>query len=70
MLQSEILPGAQSAFDAARKGFELGKFDYLETLDAQRTLLQARTQHLRSVADVHRSATDLDRLLGIPASIP
>lgn len=70
VLQSEILPGAQSAFDAARKGFEMGKFDYLETLDAQRTLLQARTQHLRSVADVHRSATDLDRLLGIPASIP
>ena len=69
-LQSEILPGAQSAFDAARKGFELGKFDYLETLDAQRTLLQARTQHLRAVADAHRSATDLDRLLGIPVSIP
>lgn len=69
-LQSEILPGAQSAFDAARKGFELGKFDYLETLAAQRTLLQARTQHLRAVADVHRSATDLDRLLGIPVSIP
>ena len=69
-LQSEILPGAQSAFDAVRKGFGLGKFDYLETLDAQRTLLQARTQHLRAVADAHRSATDLDRLLGIPVSIP
>lgn len=69
-LQSEILPGAQSAFDAARKGFELGKFDYLETLDAQRTLLQARTQHLRSVADAHRAATDLDRLLGVPVSLP
>lgn len=69
-LRLEILPGAQSVFDAARKGFELGKFDYLETLDAQRTLLQARAQHLRAVADAHRSATDLDRLLGISVSIP
>ena len=67
-LQAEILPGAQSAFDAARKGFEMGKFNYLDALDAQRSLLQARAQYLRSVADVHRAATDLDRLLGVPVS--
>lgn len=66
-LQKEILPGAQSAFDAATKGFELGKFSYLDALDAQRTLLQARSQYLRSLADAHRSVTDLDRLLGGPA---
>lgn len=71
-LQSDILPGAQSAFDAASQGFALGKFDYLEALDAQRSLLQARAQHLRAVADAHRAATDLDRLLGAvtPNSIP
>lgn len=69
-VQSEILPGAQSAFDAASKGFELGKFDYLEALDAQRSLLQARAQYLRSLAEVHRAATDLDRLLGAPVSLP
>lgn len=66
-LQSDILPGAQSAFDAATKGFELGKFGYLDALDAQRTLLQARAQYLRSLADTHRAITDLDRLLGGPA---
>ncbi|OUM02951.1 TolC family protein [Variovorax sp. JS1663] len=65
-LQAEILPGAQSAFDAATKGFALGKFSYLEALDAQRTLLQARAQYLRALADAHRSITDLDRLLGGP----
>ncbi len=67
-LQSEILPGAQTAFDAATKGFELGKFAYLDVLDAQRTLLQARAQYLRALADAHRSITDLDRLLGGPSS--
>lgn len=67
-LLKEILPGAQSAFDAATKGFELGKFSYLDALDAQRTLLQARSQYLRSLADAHRSVTDIDRLLGGPAA--
>lgn len=67
-LRAEILPGAQSAFDAATRGFELGKFSYLDALDAQRTLLQARSQYLRSLADAHRSITDLDRLLGGPAA--
>ncbi|MCR6478411.1 TolC family protein [Variovorax sp. ZS18.2.2] len=67
-LQSDILPGAQTAFDAAAKGFELGKFSYLDALDAQRTLLQARSQYLRSLYELHRSITDLDRLLGGPAA--
>lgn len=67
-LLREILPGAQSAFDAATKGFELGKFSFLDALDAQRTLLQARSQYLRSLAEAHRSVTDIDRLLGGPAA--
>ncbi|MBN8747651.1 Cobalt-zinc-cadmium resistance protein CzcC [Xylophilus ampelinus] len=63
-LRQDVLPGAQSAFDAATKGFELGKFSYLEALDAQRTLLQSRAQYLRALADAHRSVTDVQRLLG------
>jgi outer membrane protein, heavy metal efflux system len=63
-LRDEVLPGAQSAYDAARQGFDAGKFSFLETLDAQRTLVLARVQHLKSVADLHRLAADLDRLLG------
>lgn len=62
--QKEILPGAQSAYDAAAKGFEYGKFSFLEVLDAQRTLLQAKSQYLRAVANVHRSAAELQRILG------
>ncbi|SFN01955.1 TolC family protein [Variovorax sp. OV329] len=65
-LKREILPGAQSAFDAATKGYELGKFSYLDALDAQRTLLQARAQYLRALAETHRSASDLNRLIGTP----
>ena len=63
-LQSEIVPGARSAYDAASKGFELGKFSFLEVLDAQRTFFQARAQYLRSLSDAHRTAAELERVLG------
>jgi cobalt-zinc-cadmium efflux system outer membrane protein len=63
-LQRDALPGAETAYKAATKGFELGKFSFLEALDAQRTLFQVRAQYLLSLADAHRAAGELDRLLG------
>ncbi|WP_035384471.1 TolC family protein [Ferriphaselus sp. R-1] len=71
-LQRDILPGAQSAYDAATKGFELGKFSFLEVLDAQRTLFQAKSQYLRALAEAHRSAAEIERILGeaSPKSTP
>jgi len=67
-LQKEVIPGAQSAFDAATKGFEFGKFGFLDVLDAQRTLLQAKSQYLRALSEAHRAAADIDRILGEPMS--
>lgn len=63
-LQAEIVPGARSAYEAASKGFELGKFSFLEVLDAQRTFFQVRAQYLRSLSDAHRTAAELERVLG------
>lgn len=68
--RTEILPAAQLAFNAAAQGFELGKFEYLDVLDAQRTLLQARTQYLRSLGESHRAVADVARLLGTNPSQP
>lgn len=73
-LQSEIMPGARSAYEAASKGFELGKFSFLEVLDAQRTFFQARAKYLRSLSDAHRTAAELERVLGpidsMPSAVP
>lgn len=63
-LRHDILPGAQSAFNAASKGFELGKFSFLDVLDAQRTLFHAKSQYLRALAETHRSAAEIERVLG------
>ncbi|MCR8956226.1 TolC family protein [Variovorax sp. S2] len=66
-LQRDALPGAEAAYKAAAKGFEFGKFSFLEALDAQRTHFQVRNQYLMAVADAHRAASELDRLLGTEA---
>ena len=63
LLEQEILPAATTAHEASTKGFELGKFSFLDVLDSQRTLLQARGQHLKAGAEAHRAAAEIDRLL-------
>jgi cobalt-zinc-cadmium efflux system outer membrane protein len=60
----EILPGAQSAFDAATKGFQAGKFDFLDVLDAQRTLFQAKNQHIQALLSAHQAVAEIERILG------
>ena len=65
-LRAILLPGAQSAFDAATKGYQLGKFGFLDVLDAQRTLFQTRTQNLRALADYQRGVSEIERLVGGP----
>ena len=61
-LRNTVLPGAESALQAMVTGFELGKFGFLDTLDAQRTLFQAREQYLQALDTLYRTTTELERL--------
>ncbi|EUJ10450.1 outer membrane protein [Methylophilaceae bacterium 11] len=63
-LRSEILPSAQSAFDAASKGFSAGKFSFLDVLDAQRTLFQAKSQYIQALLEAHQAVAEIERILG------
>jgi cobalt-zinc-cadmium efflux system outer membrane protein len=65
-LRRDVLPGARTAYEAARRGFELGKFGFLDVLDAQRTWLQARGQYFSALSQAHRLSADIDRRLGSP----
>ena len=60
-ITADILPVAQTTYDAAVTGFEAGKFGFLDVLDAQRTLFQTRAQYLRALSDRYRSVADLGR---------
>ncbi|MDM4768275.1 TolC family protein [Pelomonas sp. SE-A7] len=63
-LQDTVLPSAQEAYEAASKGFDAGKFGFLEVIDAQRSLLQARTRYLNTLAGAYQAAAAIDRITG------
>nr|WP_057925788.1 TolC family protein [Burkholderia ambifaria] len=65
-LKTDILPGARLALDAMSRGYELGKFSFLDVLDAQRTLFQGQSQYVRALADAHAARADIGRLVGTP----
>lgn len=70
LLRRDLVPGAQSAYEAATIGFENGKFSFLEVLDAQRTYFSAKSQYLTALAAFHRAQTELESLLGQVSADP
>lgn len=60
----QILPAAQRAVDSATRGFERGKFNFLDVLDAQRTLIAARTQYLAATAQATDAWVRIERIYG------
>ena len=69
-LSSAVLPGARATFEAVSEGYRLGKFGYLDVLDAQRTLVTASGQHQRALSDFHKAAVEVERLTGAPLGGP
>lgn len=65
-LRTEVIPGAQRSFDAAQQAYRLGRSGFLDVLDAQRTLLEARAQEIDALADYQRAVVDIERLTGQP----
>ncbi|MEG2796716.1 MAG: TolC family protein [Pseudomonas sp.] len=65
-----ILPAAQSAVDSATRGFEMGKFGFLDVLDAQRTLISARSQYIQAVSEATDARVRIERIFGDLAVSP
>lgn len=63
-LKTSILPEAEQAFSLSRKGYQEGKFPYLEVLDAERTLADARVQHIEALKEYHNQRAIIERLTG------
>ena len=63
ILKDQILPQAQNAYNVINAGYLMGRFDFLDVLDAQRTLFEARAQYLRAVAEFHTVVPEIERLI-------
>jgi cobalt-zinc-cadmium efflux system outer membrane protein len=66
ILRNRILPRAKSAFEVTNRGYELGKFGFLEVLDAQRTLFQNQILYVRALANYQRWVNEIERLVAGP----
>ena len=64
VLTAEVLPKAEETFAKTQRGYEQGKFDYLDVLDAQRTLFDVRSTHLDALARYNAAVIDIERLTG------
>ena len=64
IIKNNVLPLAESAFDAAGRGYREGKFEYLVELDAQRTLFEVRARYIEALAEYHKARIDVERLIG------
>lgn len=63
-LRERILPGAQEAYNVIREGYQMGKFGFLDVLDAQRTLFEVRSRYIEALAEYHKQVAELERLVG------
>jgi len=67
MLHEQVVPGAESVYAAVSEGYRLGKFGYMEVLDARRTLAAVRAQLVRAQTETQRASADLQRLTAAPS---
>ncbi len=65
-LRDTTLPAARSAYDAARKAFEGGLTNYIDVLDADRTLVNSERQYIKALSVYHQTLTALEGLVGQP----
>src|SRR5688572_1683856 len=65
-LEKQILPEAEEALSLSRQGFTQGRLSYLELLDAQRTFVDLKAEHLAAAASYHHLVLAIERLTGEP----
>ena len=63
-LETYAIPEATETFHLTQEGFKQGKFDYLDVLDAQRTLFDLQVQLLTAKTAYHQRWIEIDRLIG------
>lgn len=65
-LEKEVLPQADAMLQAVGDGFRLGRFSQLELVDAQRTLIEVRNEHIDAAEEYHTFVVRIEELLGEP----
>ncbi|MDP3980903.1 MAG: TolC family protein [Chlamydiota bacterium] len=63
-LRTKVVPAMESAFLSAQKGYEQGKFGFLDILDAQRRFFESKSALVTSLFAYHTAVAEIERVTG------
>ena len=63
-LRSRVVPAMEEAFGTAHEGYKQGKFGFLDVLDAQRGLFEAKGAWVDTLSAYHAAVADIQRITG------
>lgn len=61
-LKADIVPAAEEALRLSREGYDRGRFAYLEILNAQRSLFDAKEQYLKALQRKSTAKAEIERI--------
>tara|TARA_Y100001973_G_C5200564_1_gene337309 strand:+ start:834 stop:2099 length:1266 start_codon:yes stop_codon:yes gene_type:complete len=59
-----LLASADTALEHTTRGFQMGKFGFIDVLDAQRTLIDVRSRYLQALGEAVAAWVRLERIYG------
>jgi len=65
LYQTAVLPQAEQALHASQVGYETDKVDFLNLLDADRSLREFEMEYYSAVSEYHIALADLERVVGV-----
>ena len=69
LVRDGMLAGAKEAFEAVEEGYRLGKFRYVDVIEASRSLVEARRKYLEAVTEHNLARVELETLLAPPPPV-
>jgi cobalt-zinc-cadmium efflux system outer membrane protein len=66
LLRTSLVPQSTQALDVARVGYQSDRGDFLDIIDNQRMLAEARLGYYAALADLEAARADLERAVGAP----
>lgn len=66
LLRTSIVPQSHQTLEVSRVGYQADRNGFLDIIDNQRTLAEARLGYYRALAELEQARADLERAVGAP----
>jgi cobalt-zinc-cadmium efflux system outer membrane protein len=65
-----VLPELEEALRQTESAYELGRYSYLELVDAQRSLIEVNGELIDAAARYHSTLAEIERITGQAIALP